>query len=50
MPKMLSCLHLTLEVGMTDTIYGGSSQHNKRHRCENVEILTHCLLIGEVLG
>lgn len=50
MPKMLSCLHLTLEMDMTDTIYGGSSQRSERHRCEDVEILTHCLLVGEVLG
>jgi len=33
---------------MTDTIYGGSSQRSERHRCEDVEILTHHLLVGEV--
>lgn len=49
MPKMLSCLHLTLGMDMTDTVYEGSSQHSERHRCEDVEILTY-LLVGEVLG
>lgn len=49
MPKMLSCLRLTLDMDMTGIIYGGSSQCSERHRCEYVEILTHCLLVGEVL-
>lgn len=50
MPKMLSCLHLILEMGMTDTVFGGFSQYTERHRCEYVEILAYCLLFGEVLG
>lgn len=47
---MLSYFHLTLETDMIDTIYGGSSQCNERHRCEDAEILTHRLLFGEGLG
>lgn len=49
MPKMLSCLHLILEMDMTDTVFGGSSQCSERHRCEDVEIVACCLLLGEVL-
>lgn len=49
MPKMLSCLHLILEMDVTNTVFGGSSQCSERHRCEDVEILARCLLLGEVL-
>lgn len=43
MPKMLFCLHVMLEMYMTDTIHGGSSQCSERCRCEDADILTHHL-------
>lgn len=45
MPKMLSSVHLMLEMYMTDTLHGGSSQCSGRHRREDAEILAYCLLL-----
>lgn len=50
MPKMFSCLHLMLEMYMRDAIHGGSPQCSEGCRCDDAEILTYHLLVGEVLG